>query len=145
MKPRFSILSLLVVTLYVAVAVVGAANPLSPWGFAVFPMWVVAAVCLVNRVAQSGGARSVFAEGFVVASTAFVALEMLGGVPSTISHQALETLGVTDPFEGNEVATRYRVLFMAHGGLWFATLAGFVAAWQYGRRTIGEVAEEPAA
>lgn len=145
MKPRFSILSLLVVTLYVAVALIGAVNPLSPWGLAVFPMWVVAAICLVNRVAQSGRARSIFAEAFVVAPTAFVALEMLGGVPSTISHQALETLGVTDPFEGNKVATRYRVLFMAHGGLWFATLAGFVAAWQYGRRTVGEVAEEPAA
>lgn len=145
MKPRFSILSVLVVTLYVAVALIGAVNPLSLWGFAVFPIWIIAAIGFVNRVAQGRGPGTAFAAGFVVASMAFVALEMLGEVPTVVSQQTLEFLRVIDPYEGNEVSTRYRVLFMAHGGLWFAYLAGLVAAWQYGRRTEVEVAEEPAA
>lgn len=42
MKPRFSILAVLGLTLYAAVALIGAVNPLSAWGFAVFPIWILA-------------------------------------------------------------------------------------------------------
>lgn len=130
MKPRFSILTVLGLTLYVAVAVVGAANPLSLWGFAVFPIWIVAAMWCIHRTAQGPGARYEFAKAFVIASTALVTLEMFTAIPGSASRTALEALHVVDRFEAGDVAVRYGELLKAHAGLWVACLCGLVAAWQ---------------
>jgi hypothetical protein len=145
MKPRFSILSLLVVTLYAAVAVAGVVDPLSTWGLSVFPLWIAAAIWCVNRSTQRPSAETSFAAGFAFATIAIVALEMLGGIPSRMSQVALEAAGVLGAFEVTDVGARYRQLLAAHGGLWIASLAALVAGRMYREELVRDVAEDPAA
>jgi hypothetical protein len=141
MKLRFSILSLLVVTLYAAVAVAGVVDPLSVWGFAVVPMWIGAAIWCVHRSTLGPSMQSVFAAAFVITSMAIIATEMLAGMPGHVSNQVLEALGAVDGNERGDIAVRYRELFMAHGGVWASCLGGLVAALFFHT----ECAREPAA
>jgi hypothetical protein len=145
MKPRFSIFSLLVVTFYAAIAVAGVVDPLSTWALSVFPLWIGAAIWCVHRSTQGRSAQTAFAGAFAIATTAIVALEMLGGIPSSLSQGVLESAGVLGTFEITDVGDRYRQLLAAHGGLWIASLAGLVAGWKYREEVVPDVAEEPAA
>ncbi len=68
MKPRFSILTLLGITLWAAVTLAAWTDPLSEWPFAVLCTWCVILVTIATVAAQSVSSQTVFARGMLFAT-----------------------------------------------------------------------------
>lgn len=143
MKPQFSIFSLFAVTVYVAIAVIGVLEPLSPWSNAIFPLWVFLVVRGLAKIGDAKTESSPFASGFVLTCGLFVAAEMLASLPSRFMMELLQSAGVVSPFEVSPVAYQYRDLLLAHGSLWIAGLGGLaMRRWQQARHAESVLEEQ---
>jgi len=130
MPPRFSIFSLLAFTTYAAVATVSVIDPLSPWSYAVFPLWIVVVIWCASYAMTRTPALRAFAHGFLLTSMVIVATEMLSGLPTTLAALALRQMNVVEYYDWEPSTRAYNDLLTAHGSLWIASIGGVVAVWR---------------
>jgi len=80
MKPRFSILTVLAFTFWVALTCAACVAPTSDWSFAVYGSWCLVLLALVVLAAQRDSYRTAFFRGWLFATIVY-AVAMASEVP----------------------------------------------------------------
>ncbi|MDZ4783343.1 MAG: hypothetical protein SGJ19_24105 [Planctomycetia bacterium] len=132
MKPRFSILNLLVVTTYLAVTFAGLLDPEVIGGVSILMIWVAAVIVFASRAAGGPSPRRAFARGLMVGCLICASVAMLVRKPDEAVVNELVQRGVIAPdAKEYDRALGYARLSMAHGSLALGMLSGYVAQRQY--------------
>lgn len=157
MRPHFSILGLLAVTAYIALAVGGLRSPLSLAGSIALYGWLALMFTLSVSASGASSRRSAFARAALAASIAYIAASHFQrspdypqrGVVFELPHRLIYLIEFDDrppfrqfPFnvrvtEGKLDVSIYRErVATAHGSLLFGLLAGCIATWRFDRKAI---------
>lgn len=132
MKPRFSILTLLAITTYVAVTIAGILDPTSVGSVAIFLVWMAAVIVFASRAAGSSCQQQAFARGFMAVCLICVSAAMLcknpvGAILAMIYESSLFPMLT----ENGDIAHAYVRLAMAHGSLALGFLGGYLSVRRY--------------
>lgn len=156
MKPRFSILTLLGITAYVAVNVAALQKPDSGWTIIVFYTWLAILAFASINAAQPSSPAAVFSRGFVFvalvygASTFVYRMVTLGQPPlphiylTDFIHSLMTGDGRGprfDPFAASPALALYLVPFH-NVSLIFGLFGGSLALWRYRRLERRELQEK---
>lgn len=143
--PRFSIFTLLGITAYVAVALIGLLEPRSLASLMILPLWVAALVRSFLALAPHTR-PSPFAKGFAICFLALLVLQMFGHWSDRLLFLVDRMVkGDSDSMESGayHLVYSYQALVFAHGSLWGGLLAGAAAAWHSSRPRALEPEETP--
>ncbi len=133
MRPRFTILNLLVVTTYIAVTCAGLLDPEAIGGVSILMIWVAAVIVFASRAAGGPSPRRAFARGFMVVCLICASLSMLARHPDEALLIQLQDANVIEPIGTDyQRALGYARLSLAHGSLALGVLGGYVAQRQFG-------------
>lgn len=134
MKLRYSILTLLAVTTYIAVVIAGLVEPTRLGGGAIYALWIGALMICANFAAGEASPKRAFARGFMVVCLVCVALAMLARRPGEALLASIEENGIlVIDSEYYQAALSYAQLGLAHASLLLALSVGCIAVWCYRR------------
>ncbi|MDZ4780127.1 MAG: hypothetical protein SGJ19_07745 [Planctomycetia bacterium] len=146
MKPRFSILALLGVTAYLAVAAAGLIYPLSIWNTLSFCLWIAVLAALAIEGANSNSGGSTFARGMLATCLIYVAVatlyegrdyvdeRFLDSEKRAMPHYAILLMSPEPRWEYEDYGELNLKLYrcgVANASFNFGLLGGSLALWRY--------------
>ena len=131
MKPRFSILTLLGTTAYIAVNVAAYAQPLGYWPFAAYILTIVLLLSLVAFAVAPGGTRSAFARGTLLAAMLLAHVQFF--MPSKEMPYTLLATTTIDFNDPNRMQAEYNRDVLVSLNVYFAlsVVGGCLTVWRH--------------
>ncbi|MDZ4783191.1 MAG: hypothetical protein SGJ19_23335 [Planctomycetia bacterium] len=127
MKPKFSILTLLGITAYVAVAIAGVVSPVGH--YVGLGLWAVGTLMVFVVATGVASDRVIFSRGFVAGSTWGLLMLMLNLTWESHFYEAAEALRrmLTSPIDSRTIELNLMQFSVTCIGL----LTGYLALWHY--------------